>query len=210
MDSIFLREQINVPPELPAILLDWTTSVIKNQPKNLYQFSANYFASLANQSLGEDKFEVAPLTVESDDVSKVAPLFKQADVSKVLTLTKLQVISACRSLSIPPCICNSIFDVLCPSTDTVSWPAFFGLLASFASDSPSSAIQLLASSLSNTFEKSCPLPVYVLAVMAIVERDDSLKKYTDAILSLTSLENWKETKLSGQQFLSLEAISSIL
>jgi hypothetical protein len=46
---MYCAEQINVPPELGAILKQYTKAVIRDRPKELYKFSANFFALLTNQ-----------------------------------------------------------------------------------------------------------------------------------------------------------------
>eukprot|EP00758_Cryptobia_borreli_P003045 Tbor_TRINITY_DN3484_c0_g1::TRINITY_DN3484_c0_g1_i1::g.3713::m.3713 len=49
MNSMYTAEQINIPPELGTILKQYTKACIRERPQNLYQFSANFFASLSGQ-----------------------------------------------------------------------------------------------------------------------------------------------------------------
>ncbi len=49
MNSMFCAEQIVVPPELGAILKNLTKAVIREEPKEVYKFAANYFSKLTNQ-----------------------------------------------------------------------------------------------------------------------------------------------------------------
>lgn len=47
MDRIYSAEQIDVPAELPAILKAYTKEVIRFNPKNIANFSRDYFTALA-------------------------------------------------------------------------------------------------------------------------------------------------------------------
>jgi len=46
---MYCSEQINVPTELGAVMKQFTKSALAEQPKNLYKWSANYFADLAGR-----------------------------------------------------------------------------------------------------------------------------------------------------------------
>ena len=43
---IFCAEQISVPEELPEILKNYSKEVIRNNPPDIYAFSARYFEKL--------------------------------------------------------------------------------------------------------------------------------------------------------------------
>lgn len=43
---IFCAEQISVPEELPMILKNYAKAVIRENPTNILEFSANYFEKL--------------------------------------------------------------------------------------------------------------------------------------------------------------------
>lgn len=47
---MYCAEQINIPKELGAIMKQFTKSVILEEPQDLYKWSANYFAELANMA----------------------------------------------------------------------------------------------------------------------------------------------------------------
>ena len=42
-DRIFCAEQISFPPDLPSVLKEWTKEVIRANPKDVIEFSAEYF-----------------------------------------------------------------------------------------------------------------------------------------------------------------------
>nr|XP_019942835.1 PREDICTED: ropporin-1-like protein [Paralichthys olivaceus] len=63
-DTMYCAEQINIPPELPDILKNFTKAAIRTQPKDVLLWSATYFHALCK---GErlpvkDRFE---MTVDS-------------------------------------------------------------------------------------------------------------------------------------------------
>lgn len=47
VEPLYCAEQINVPPELADVLKSYTKEVVRRQPHDLYEFSAKYFAELA-------------------------------------------------------------------------------------------------------------------------------------------------------------------
>ncbi|KAG5510596.1 hypothetical protein JKF63_06893 [Porcisia hertigi] len=47
MNAMFSADQINVPPELGTIMKQYTKAVIRDQPTDLYKYSANFFAILS-------------------------------------------------------------------------------------------------------------------------------------------------------------------
>lgn len=50
MNAMYCSEQINIPPELGAVLKQYTKAVIRAQPRELFKWSANYFAGLLEQA----------------------------------------------------------------------------------------------------------------------------------------------------------------
>lgn len=48
---LFAAEQISVPEELPGILKNYSKEVIKNNPKDIIEFSAHYFERLYEDSI---------------------------------------------------------------------------------------------------------------------------------------------------------------
>ncbi|GHP02961.1 hypothetical protein PPROV_000171600 [Pycnococcus provasolii] len=56
VEPIYMAEQIRVPPDLADILKAYTKEVIRRQPEDLYEFSAIYFANLANVSQSLEDF----------------------------------------------------------------------------------------------------------------------------------------------------------
>lgn len=57
---IFCAEQISVPEELPEILKNYSKEVIRNNPPDIYAFSARYFEKLLEQRGKPDALSTAP------------------------------------------------------------------------------------------------------------------------------------------------------
>ncbi|KAK3275927.1 cAMP-dependent protein kinase regulatory subunit [Cymbomonas tetramitiformis] len=64
LEPIYCAEQIVVPPDLADILKAYTKEVVRRQPEDLLEFSAIYFANLANVSGGPADSVVPPALSE--------------------------------------------------------------------------------------------------------------------------------------------------
>lgn len=49
MNSMYCAEQINIPADLGVVLKQYTKAVIRDRPKELYKYSANFFAALIGE-----------------------------------------------------------------------------------------------------------------------------------------------------------------
>eukprot|EP00792_Barthelona_sp_PAP020_P005940 TRINITY_DN2857_c0_g1_i2.p1 TRINITY_DN2857_c0_g1~~TRINITY_DN2857_c0_g1_i2.p1 ORF type:complete len:204 (+),score=57.88 TRINITY_DN2857_c0_g1_i2:37-648(+) len=111
MDRIFCSEQIVVPPELPTILKTFSKEVIKNQPKDLVRFCANYWAKLANISLGREAFPQYEPDISPQQLITLNNELKAMDVSNSTYLTQHQILRACESAQIPVATAESVLQV---------------------------------------------------------------------------------------------------
>lgn len=64
--------QIHVPAQLAEVLKDYTKEVIRRQPQNLLDFSAFYFANLANITPEEEEPLVLPTCPQISKVYNAA------------------------------------------------------------------------------------------------------------------------------------------
>lgn len=64
LEPIYCAEQIVVPPDLADILKAYTKEVVRRQPEDLLEFSAIYFANLANVSGGPVDSVIPPALAE--------------------------------------------------------------------------------------------------------------------------------------------------
>lgn len=67
LEPIYCAEQISVPPDLADILKAYTKEVVRRQPEDIFEFSAIYFANLANVS-GPAEDTVPPTVKQLKDV----------------------------------------------------------------------------------------------------------------------------------------------
>ncbi|CAL1596794.1 unnamed protein product [Knipowitschia caucasica] len=67
-DTMYCSQQINIPPELPDILKNFTKAAIRTQPKDLLVWSAAYFTALSNgEALPvKDRLELNVATQKTD------------------------------------------------------------------------------------------------------------------------------------------------
>jgi len=67
-EPYYTSQQINIPPELPDILKQFTKAAIRTQPKDVLAWSAAYFRSLANGDIPpvKERLELATATQRTD------------------------------------------------------------------------------------------------------------------------------------------------
>uniref|UniRef100_A0A6I8NJB4 Ropporin-1-like protein n=1 Tax=Ornithorhynchus anatinus TaxID=9258 RepID=A0A6I8NJB4_ORNAN len=67
-DTMFCAQQINIPPELPDILKQFTKAAIRTQPTDVLQWSAGYFSALSkgHPLPVKDRMEMPVATQKTD------------------------------------------------------------------------------------------------------------------------------------------------
>ncbi|XP_038626390.1 ropporin-1-like protein [Tachyglossus aculeatus] len=67
-DTMFCAQQINIPPELPDILKQFTKAAIRTQPTDVLQWSAGYFSALSKGYAlpVKDRMEMPVATQKTD------------------------------------------------------------------------------------------------------------------------------------------------
>ena len=67
-EPYYCSQQINIPPELPDILKQFTKAAIRTQPKDVLAWSAAYFRSMANGEMPpvKDRLEMPTATQKTD------------------------------------------------------------------------------------------------------------------------------------------------
>lgn len=86
LEPIYCAEQICVPPELSEVLKAYTKEVIRRQPADLVEFSAYYFANLAN--IIPETRDVVPPTVP-----QVSALFRALSSANLVRTCDVDTIS---------------------------------------------------------------------------------------------------------------------
>lgn len=82
MSSAYFTKRLKVPDEFPEILKSFTREILRNQPSNIYEFGANYFAEMSAQANmltaeGEDGAEQLFTAAEMEEY--LSNLFHEAD-----------------------------------------------------------------------------------------------------------------------------------
>eukprot|EP01116_Phalansterium_solitarium_P006336 TRINITY_DN1863_c0_g1_i1.p1 TRINITY_DN1863_c0_g1~~TRINITY_DN1863_c0_g1_i1.p1 ORF type:complete len:289 (-),score=45.08 TRINITY_DN1863_c0_g1_i1:95-961(-) len=63
---------LSIPPEFPEVLKNFTREVLRHQPKEIYQFAAEYFAELIRKQQTVAEVEV-PVATEEEPISTEKP-----------------------------------------------------------------------------------------------------------------------------------------
>ena len=118
--------QIRVPPDLADILKAYTKEVIRRQPEDLYEFSAIYFANLANVSQSLEDF--VPPTV--DELRVVWAQLKEFE-----TMDTAQFVDFCKSAGLSDSTLSKVLSLAQVANDTVSPKEAMVLLVTMVGES---------------------------------------------------------------------------
>ncbi|XP_034145139.1 ropporin-1-like protein isoform X2 [Esox lucius] len=76
-DTMYCAQQINIPPELPDILKQFTKAAIRTQPQDILQWSAAYFTALSKgETLPVKQRLEMPLATQKTDTGLTPGLLK--------------------------------------------------------------------------------------------------------------------------------------
>ncbi|XP_060756807.1 ropporin-1-like protein [Neoarius graeffei] len=128
-ERIYCAQQINIPPELPDILKQFTKAAIRTQPPDVLQWSAAYFTALSE---GEplpvkDRLEIAGKTQKTDNglsPGLLKVLHKQLSSKKTVAIEELE--QKWKSLCLPAEQLDTLLSLGDFSID-VDWMQFFAL-----------------------------------------------------------------------------------
>ncbi|XP_010776670.1 ropporin-1-like protein isoform X1 [Notothenia coriiceps] len=128
-DTMYCSQQINIPPELPDILKNFTKAAIRTQPKDLLVWSAAYFSAL---SKGEclpvkDRLEMNAATQRTDTgltPGLLKTLHKQLSPRK--TCSKEEVQKKWKGLCLPVDQLESLLSLGSFGSD-IDWMELFSL-----------------------------------------------------------------------------------
>eukprot|EP00191_Tetraselmis_sp_GSL018_P019578 CAMPEP_0177586524 /NCGR_PEP_ID=MMETSP0419_2-20121207/5123_1 /TAXON_ID=582737 /ORGANISM="Tetraselmis sp., Strain GSL018" /LENGTH=202 /DNA_ID=CAMNT_0019076431 /DNA_START=286 /DNA_END=894 /DNA_ORIENTATION=+ len=135
VDPIYCAEQIVIPPDLADILKAYTKEVIRRQPEDLLEFSAIYFANLANVSQGMDEY--LPPTLD-----QLRHIFEAVRDSEMLHADNL--VEHCLDVGISKATVDRVFVLGNLGQDSMIQPGeFLVLLLTMTSDSFSEVLQAL-------------------------------------------------------------------
>ena len=133
LDPIYCAEQIVIPPDLADILKAYTKEIIRRQPEDLLEFSAIYFANLANVSQGMDEY----LRPNIDQLKHIYFSVKDNDV-----LHTDQIVEQCLDAGISKATVDKVFVLGNLGHDSMVQPTeFLVLLLTMTSEGFSEVVQ---------------------------------------------------------------------
>uniref|UniRef100_A0A3B1J7Z3 Ropporin-1-like protein n=2 Tax=Astyanax mexicanus TaxID=7994 RepID=A0A3B1J7Z3_ASTMX len=131
-DTMYCSQQINIPPELPDILKQFTKAAIRTQPPDVLQWAATYFSAL---SKGEtlpvkDRLEM-PVATQKTDTGLTPGLLKvlHKQLSPKEPVMKEELLKKWKGLCLPVEQLNTLLD-LGNFDEQIDWMGFFALSCS--------------------------------------------------------------------------------
>eukprot|EP01113_Clastostelium_recurvatum_P017214 TRINITY_DN20146_c0_g1_i1.p1 TRINITY_DN20146_c0_g1~~TRINITY_DN20146_c0_g1_i1.p1 ORF type:complete len:236 (+),score=42.52 TRINITY_DN20146_c0_g1_i1:49-756(+) len=138
MDStpLYSAEQIVVPSELAQILKDFTKDVIRAQPRDIYEYSRQYFANLARTKGRISKHQLVKFRFEKEREKNVKE--KKTSVAN----TKEAIRAACERVKISKEVQDSILNQMKDLTASM-WDEFLVLGATLLGEDAVSCLHIL-------------------------------------------------------------------
>ncbi|XP_036934253.1 ropporin-1-like protein isoform X1 [Acanthopagrus latus] len=128
-DTMYCAQQINIPPQLPDILKNFTKAAIRTQPKDLLLWSAAYFRALSEGEClpVKDRLEMNVAT-QKTDTGLTPGLLKilNKQLSPMQTCRKEEVEKKWRGLCLPMDQFEALLSLGGFSSD-IDWMGFFAL-----------------------------------------------------------------------------------
>eukprot|EP00798_Chlamydomonas_sp_ICE-L_P023601 gene23601-9130_t len=130
-EPIYCAEQIAVPVDLADVLKAYTKEVIRRQPEDLVDFSAKYFANLANIANSADE-------AEAPSREQLASVFERAGGAKSLSAAQLG--GLCQQAGIDKGVVARVMDVGDLDPGDVNLDKFLFLLLAMTCESFSAVV----------------------------------------------------------------------
>ncbi|KAJ8413456.1 hypothetical protein AAFF_G00094520 [Aldrovandia affinis] len=128
-DTMFCVQQINIPPDLPDILKQFTKAAIRTQPPDVLQWSAAYFCALSKgETLPVKERLEMPVATQKTDTGLTPGLLKtlHKQLAPKETVTKEELLEKWKGLCLPREQLDSILS-LGSFSASVEWMNFFAL-----------------------------------------------------------------------------------
>uniref|UniRef100_A0A8C8C0R8 Ropporin-1-like protein n=1 Tax=Oncorhynchus tshawytscha TaxID=74940 RepID=A0A8C8C0R8_ONCTS len=126
-DSMYCEQQINIPPELPDILKQFTKAAIRTQPHDILQWSAAYFSALSKGDTLPYRLEM-PVATQKTDTGLTPGLLKVLHKQLALkeTISKEEMQQKRKCLCLPSEQLDTLL-ALGNFNDNIHWMHFFAL-----------------------------------------------------------------------------------
>lgn len=195
LDPIYCAEQIVIPSDLADILKAYTKEVIRRQPEDLLEFSAIYFANLANVSQGMNDY----LPPSIDQLHHIYEAVKESNV-----LHTDNIVEQCLDAGISKATVDKVFVLGNLGRDSMVQPAeFLVLLLTMTSDSFSEVVQGLFEVFgdnSGTLATKTFLQLYEF--LSVWDSDVSEKSVGELQASLSGVDNLTFAALAHNDLMS--------
>lgn len=144
-EPYYCSQQINIPPELPDILKQFTKAAIRTQPTDVLAWSAAYFRAMANGDMPpvKERLEMATATQKTDTgltPGLLRVLNKQLGPKKLVSLALIE--EKWRDLALPKEQFDELVRIGGLGSD-VEWLRFFSLACSTLGESMSDAMKTI-------------------------------------------------------------------
>nr|XP_024002783.1 ropporin-1-like protein [Salvelinus alpinus] len=128
-DTMYCEQQINIPPELPDILKQFTKAAIRTQPHDILQWSAAYFSALSKGDTlpAKDRLEM-PVATQKTDTGLTPGLLKvlHKQLAPKETISKEELQQKWKGLCLPSEQLDTLL-ALGNFNDNIHWMQFFAL-----------------------------------------------------------------------------------
>jgi len=153
-EPYYCSQQINIPPELPDILKQFTKAAIRAQPKDVLAWSAAYFRAMSKGEMPpvKERLEM-PVATQKIDTGLTPGLLRvlHKQLGGKITVSKDQVQERWKDLALP----QEQFDDIMRVGDfqgKFEWTKFFALAASVLGDNITEAMKTICEILTHDAE----------------------------------------------------------
>ncbi|XP_043082958.1 ropporin-1-like protein [Puntigrus tetrazona] len=128
-ETMYCAQQINIPPELPDILKQFTKAAIKTQPHDVLQWATDYFSALSKgQDLPVKERLEMPVATQKTDTGLTPGLLKvlHQQFAHEEIITKEKLFQKWKHLGLPVEQLDTIL-ALGNFSESINWMQFFAL-----------------------------------------------------------------------------------
>ncbi|KAK7118387.1 hypothetical protein R3I94_022026 [Phoxinus phoxinus] len=128
-ETMYCAQQINIPPELPNILKQFTKAAIKTQPCDVLQWAADYFSALSKvQGISVNERLEMPVATQKTDTGLTPGLLKilNQQLAPKTIITKEELLWKWKDLCLPIEQLDTIL-ALGNFSENINWMQFFAL-----------------------------------------------------------------------------------
>ncbi|XP_066577593.1 ropporin-1-like protein isoform X2 [Amia ocellicauda] len=214
-DTMFCSQQINIPPELPDILKQFTKAAIRTQPQDVLQWSAAYFCALARGDTlpVKERLEM-PVATQKTDTGLTPGLVKilHKQLAPKENVTKEELEERWKDLCLPKEQLDSLLGLGNFETN-VEWMKFFALSCSALSGTILSAMKHACEILTEDPEGGAariPFDTFVFLYTYLVQLDGEIPQaQIDSFLrSLEEPVNRQEGMVQPSNFANLDGLET--